>query len=44
MLQIVSPSKVQKLECQMTDVLGWNLNWGMGTDALFKGPKNLHEK
>ncbi|UCE62518.1 MAG: hypothetical protein JSU59_06385 [Nitrospirota bacterium] len=39
MLQIVSGSKVQKLECRMTDALGWNLNWGMGTDALFKTSK-----
>jgi uncharacterized membrane protein len=38
MLQIVSGTKVQKLECRMTDALGWNLNWGMGTDALFKTP------
>lgn len=37
MLQIVNSTKVQKLQCEMTDVLGWNLNWGMGTEALFKG-------
>jgi len=43
MLQIVSPTKVQKLECQMTDVLAWNLNWGMGTEALFKAPKSSQE-
>ena len=39
MLQIVSGTKVQKLECRMTDALGWNLNWGMGTEALFKTSK-----
>lgn len=39
MLQIVSGTKVQKLECRMTDALGWNLNWGMGTEALFQTSK-----
>ncbi len=39
MLQIVNGTKVQKLECRMTDALAWNLNWGMGTEALFKAPK-----
>ena len=39
MLQIVNAAKVQKLECRMTDALGWNLNWGMGTDALFQTSK-----
>ena len=39
MLQIVSGTKVQKLECRMTDALGWNLNWEMGTDALFRASK-----
>lgn len=39
MLQIVRGSKVQKLECSMTDALGWTLNWGMGTEALFQTPK-----
>ena len=36
MLQIVNAAKVKKLECRMTDALGWNLNWGMGTEALFQ--------
>ena len=36
MLQIVSKAKVKQLECSMTDALGWTLNWGAGTDALFK--------
>jgi uncharacterized membrane protein len=35
-LQIVSPSKVQKLDSSMSDALGWFLNWGAGTEALFK--------
>ncbi len=39
MLQIVNGTKVQKLECRMTDALGWNLNWGMGTEALFQKSK-----
>jgi uncharacterized membrane protein len=36
-LQIASPDKVQKLECSMTSALGWFLNWGVGTEALFEG-------
>ena len=35
-LQIVSPTKLDRLECSMSDALGWPLNWGAGTDALFK--------
>lgn len=38
-LQIVKSAKVQKLECSMTDALGWTLNWGSGTEALFKSRK-----
>ena len=41
MLQIVNGTKVQKLECRMTDALGWNLNWGMGTEALFQGSRKI---
>jgi uncharacterized membrane protein len=36
LLQIVSPAKLQRLECSMSDALGWPLNWGAGTEALFK--------
>ena len=36
-LQIVKPEKLQRLECAMSDALGWPLNWGAGTEALFKG-------
>ena len=36
-LQIVSPAKIERLECPMSDALGWALNWGAGTGALFKG-------
>jgi uncharacterized membrane protein len=42
-LQIVSPSKLEKLECPMSDVLGWTLNWGAGTDALFKAGSSAAE-
>jgi uncharacterized membrane protein len=35
-LQIVSSAKVRKLDSSMTDALGWFLNWGAGTEALFK--------
>lgn len=35
-LLIVSPAKVERLECPMSDALGWTLKWGAGTDALFK--------
>ncbi len=38
-LQIVKSAKVRKLECSMTDALGWTLNWGSGTEALFKSRK-----
>ena len=39
LLQIVSSGKVQKLECSMTEALGWLLNWGVGTETLLKpGP------
>ena len=40
MLQIVGKSKVKKLECSMTDALGWTLNWGAGTEALFPSRKS----
>ena len=40
MLQIVRRANVQKLDCSMTDALGWALNWGVGTEALFKGRKS----
>ena len=38
-LQIVSRDKVEKLNASMTDALGWFLNWGAGTEALFKNQK-----
>jgi uncharacterized membrane protein len=38
-LQIVSPSKLEKLECSMSDALGWTMNWGTGTEAVLKGVK-----
>lgn len=38
-LQIVSPDKVQKLDSSMTAALGWFLNWGAGTEELFKAQK-----
>lgn len=39
-LQIVHRDKVKKLDAPMTDALGWFLNWGTGTQALFKPGKN----
>lgn len=36
-LQIVHRDKVKKIDSSMTDALGWLLNWGTGTEALFKG-------
>lgn len=36
-LQIVSPSKLDKLDCSMSDALGWPLNWGAGTEAVLAG-------
>ena len=42
-LQIVSPSKLEKLGCPMSDALGWPLNWGVGTDALFKAGSSATE-
>ena len=33
-LQVVSGSKVEKLDASMTDALGWILNWGEGTEKL----------
>jgi uncharacterized membrane protein len=42
-LQIVNPEKVQKLDSSMTDALGWFMNWGAGTEALFKN-KNASDK
>jgi uncharacterized membrane protein len=38
-LQIVSPSKLEKLECSMSDALGWPLNWGAGTEAVLAGKR-----
>lgn len=40
-LQIVDREKVKKLDAPMTDALGWFLNWGTGTEALFKAGKDL---
>ena len=34
-VQIVSASKLELLECSMADALGWPMNWGAGTEALF---------
>lgn len=34
-LQIVSASKLERLECSMADALSWPMNWGTGTEALF---------
>ena len=34
-LQIVSSSKLERLECSMADALSWPMNWGAGTEALF---------
>ena len=36
-LQIVSASKVERLEASMSSALGWVLNWGMGTEAILGG-------
>jgi uncharacterized membrane protein len=36
-LQIVSASKVERLETSMSNALGWILNWGVGTEALLGG-------
>ena len=33
-LQIVSAKKLDRLECSMSDALGWPLNWGVGTEAI----------
>ena len=33
-LQIVSAKKLDRLECSMSDALGWTLNWGVGTEAI----------
>jgi len=38
-LQIVAPSKLEKLDCSMSDALGWPLNWGTGTEVILKGVK-----
>jgi uncharacterized membrane protein len=35
-LQIVHRDKVTKLDCPMPDALGWLLNWGTGTEVLFR--------
>jgi uncharacterized membrane protein len=39
-LQIVSPSKLEKLDCSMSDALGWTLNWGSGTRDILKSIKD----
>lgn len=39
-LQIVHRNKVKKIDAPMTDALGWLLNWGTGTEALFKPGKD----
>jgi uncharacterized membrane protein len=36
-LQIVSASKVQRLDTPMSSALGWVFNWGIGTEALLGG-------
>ena len=36
-LQIVSASKVERLEASMSSALGWVLNWGIGTETLLGG-------
>jgi uncharacterized membrane protein len=36
-LQIVSSSKLDRLDCSMSDALGWPLNWGAGTEAVLAG-------
>ena len=41
-LQIVSPTKLERLECSMADALGWPLNWGAGTEALFTKKADPH--
>jgi len=33
-LQMVSPSKLEKLECAVSDAQGWPLNGGAGTEAV----------
>jgi uncharacterized membrane protein len=38
-LQIVSRSKIEKLDAPMTDALGWFMNWGSGTEKLFPPKK-----
>ena len=35
-LQILHRNKVTKVDSSMADALGWLLNWGTGTEALFK--------
>jgi uncharacterized membrane protein len=40
LLQIVDPSKLEELQCSMSDALGWTLNWGAGTQALLGGVKD----
>jgi uncharacterized membrane protein len=39
-LQIVSSSKLDRLDCSMSDALGWPLNWGAGTEAVLAGKEN----
>ena len=36
-LQIVSASKVERLETSMSNALGWVFNWGIGTETLLGG-------
>jgi uncharacterized membrane protein len=33
-LQIVSPSKLERLDRPMSDALGWPLNWAVGTETI----------
>lgn len=42
-LQIVSPDKLDPLECSMSDALGWPLNWGTGTEALLSKKISAHQ-
>ena len=40
-LQIVDSSKLQELQCSMSDALGWTMNWGVGTQDLLGGVKDV---
>ena len=41
-LQIVSRSRVEKLDAPMTDALGWFMNWGGDTQKLFRQRNQSH--